>query len=57
VIDLVPADEAAAAAKARAEKRTWLDAHDYKIVGIFATDVESDMAAALSRIETAIGQT
>jgi len=55
VVDLVPADETAAAAKARAEKRDWLEAHEYKVVGIFARDIESDMAAALTRIEHAIG--
>ena len=55
IVDLVPADESAAAAAARAQKRSWLEAHDYKVVGIFAGDVESDMAAALDRIAQAIG--
>ncbi len=55
VIDLVPADESVAAAAARAQKRDWLEAHDYSVVGIFAGDVESDMAAALERIAQAIG--
>jgi tRNA/rRNA methyltransferase len=56
VVDLVPADETGIAAKARAEKRDWLQAHDYTVVGIFDRDVESDMAAALARIEDAIAQ-
>jgi tRNA/rRNA methyltransferase len=55
VIDLVPADESEAAAKARAEKRDWLAAHDYTVLGIFAGGLESDMAATLERIEKAIG--
>jgi tRNA/rRNA methyltransferase len=55
IVDLVPADESAAAAATRAQKRAWLEAHDYKVVGIFAGDVESDMAAALDRIAQAIG--
>jgi tRNA/rRNA methyltransferase len=55
VIDLVPPDETSAVAKARAEKHAWLEARDYKVLGIFAADIESDMAAALQRIETAIG--
>jgi len=55
VIDLVPAQESEAAAKTRAEKRGWLAAHDYTVLGIFAGDLESDMAATLERIETAIG--
>jgi tRNA/rRNA methyltransferase len=55
VIDLLPPDETAAAAKTRGEKRSWLEAHDYTVLGIFAGDVESDIAAALERIERAIG--
>jgi tRNA/rRNA methyltransferase len=55
VIDLVPARESEAAAKTRAEKRGWLAAHDYTVLGIFAGELESDMAATLQRIETAIG--
>jgi tRNA/rRNA methyltransferase len=55
VIDLVPPDETAAVAKTRAAKRTWLEARDYKVLGIFADDIESDMAGALQQIETAIG--
>jgi tRNA/rRNA methyltransferase len=54
VIDLVPADETAAAAANRAQKRAWLEDHHYTVVGIFAGDVESDMEAALERIEQAI---
>jgi tRNA/rRNA methyltransferase len=57
VIDLVPADETAAAAKARSDKRDWLEAHKYTVVGISAVDIESDIAAVLARIELAIGQT
>src|SRR5580658_941523 len=56
VIDLVPADESETAANARAQKRDWLKAHDYTVLGIFDREVESDMAAALARIENAIGQ-
>ncbi|HUD87281.1 MAG TPA: TrmJ/YjtD family RNA methyltransferase [Xanthobacteraceae bacterium] len=56
VIDLKPSDESAAAAKTRAERRAWLVARNYKVLGIFAGDVESDMAAALARIETAVGE-
>ena len=55
VIDLVPADESEAAAKSRAAKRDWLKAHDYKVLGIFDRDVESDMAAVLEQIDNAIG--
>ena len=54
VIDLVPPDESAAAAKTRAQKRAWLEEHDYAVVAIFAGDLEFDMAAVLERIERAI---
>jgi very-short-patch-repair endonuclease len=50
----VPADESEAAEKSRADKRDWLKAHDYKVVGIFDRDVESDMAAVLEQIDKAV---
>ena len=40
VIDLVPPNETSAAAKTRGEKRGWLEAHNYKVLGIFASDAE-----------------
>jgi tRNA/rRNA methyltransferase len=55
VIDLVPNDESEMAAKTRAERHAWLKAHDYTVLGIFAGDLESDMATTLERIEKAIG--
>ena len=55
VIDLVPADESAAAAQARAEKHGWLKAHDYKVLEMFAREIESDMPACLERVAQAIG--
>jgi tRNA/rRNA methyltransferase len=55
VVDIVPADETSAAAKSRAEKRAWLESHEYTVLGIFAADIESNMAAALDRIDRAIG--
>jgi tRNA/rRNA methyltransferase len=54
VIDLVPADESAAAAKSRADKRNWLETHDYKVLGILAGDIESAIGAVLERIDQAI---
>ncbi|MFZ0374307.1 MAG: DUF559 domain-containing protein, partial [Xanthobacteraceae bacterium] len=56
VVDLVPAEETAAAAAARAQKNAWLESHDYTVVPLFAGDVESDMAAALDRVDQAIGR-
>jgi tRNA/rRNA methyltransferase len=55
VIDLEPDGESAKAAKSRTAKRDWLAAHDYKVLGIFAGELESDMAATLDRIDKAIG--
>jgi tRNA/rRNA methyltransferase len=54
-IDLLPTDESAAAARIREEKNAWLNEHNYKVLGIFARDVESDMATTLERIAAAIG--
>jgi tRNA/rRNA methyltransferase len=54
VIDLVSPDESAAAVKSRAEKNSWLKDHNYTVLGIFAGDVESDMATTLDRIAAAI---
>jgi len=51
VIDLVPADESEASAKSRADKRDWLKAHDYTVLGIFAGDIESAIGAVLERID------
>jgi tRNA/rRNA methyltransferase len=55
VIDLVPADESAAAAKARAHKRDWLAARGYRVVEMLASDVQSDIGAALERLDRAVG--
>jgi tRNA/rRNA methyltransferase len=55
VIDLVPAQESPAAARTRAEKRAWLEARDYTVLGIFVGDLESDIPATLERIGQAIG--
>jgi len=55
VLDLVPEDESPEATKTRTEKRDWLEAHNYKVLGIFGPDLESGMPAVLDRIEAAIG--
>jgi tRNA/rRNA methyltransferase len=55
VIDLVPAGEEPAAAKARADKYAWLAERGYTIVPVPAAEIESDMSASLSRIDAAIG--
>src|SRR5262245_25753638 len=54
VIDLVPHDESAVAAAARAQKRAWLTERDYRVVEITAGEVETDPAAALERLAQSI---
>jgi tRNA/rRNA methyltransferase len=55
VIDVVPAGETSAAAKTRADKHAWLAEHGYAVIELLASTIESDMAAALERIDQAIG--
>jgi tRNA/rRNA methyltransferase len=55
VIDLVPAEESAEAAKTRAEKRSYLDQRDYRILEVSVAEVERDAATVLDRLATAIG--
>lgn len=50
VIDLVPAGEAAPAAKARAEKRAWLAEHDYRIIELSGDEIERDVGQVLDRL-------
>ena len=54
VIDFVPVEESAEVAKARAAKRAWLIARDYRVIEVAAGDVQSDIAAVLDRLERAI---
>jgi tRNA/rRNA methyltransferase len=55
VVDLVPAGEEPVAAKARADKYAWLTERGYAIVPVPAAEIETDIAAALSRIDEALG--
>ena len=50
VIDLVPAQENAAAAKARADKRAWLIERGYRVLAVEASAVEADLPAVLDRL-------
>jgi tRNA/rRNA methyltransferase len=47
VIELVPAEETEEAAKARAARRAWLAARDYRVVPIAMDAVDADAAAVL----------
>jgi tRNA/rRNA methyltransferase len=55
VIEIMPAETSEAIETARRERHAWLAAHDYRIVEALATEIESDMPAALVRIDEAIG--
>ncbi|HTV29743.1 MAG TPA: TrmJ/YjtD family RNA methyltransferase [Xanthobacteraceae bacterium] len=50
VVALVPPDESADAAKARADKRSWLAARGYKVLDIPAREVEADIVGSLEEI-------
>jgi tRNA/rRNA methyltransferase len=50
VIDLKPAAEDDAAAALRADKRAWLEAHDYRVVEVKAAEAERDVAGVLNEL-------
>jgi tRNA/rRNA methyltransferase len=54
VIDLKPPAENEGAAALRAEKRAWLEAHDYRVVELSAAEVEKDVAAMLDSISAVV---
>ena len=56
VLDLKPADENAAAAQARADKRAWLAARGYRVIEIVARNAEADIGALLDRLEQVIAE-
>ena len=49
-VELINPGESDAIMKDRAERRTWLEARDYRVVDIAAADVERDLAAELDRL-------
>jgi tRNA/rRNA methyltransferase len=54
VIDIVPQNESAAAAKARAERHAWLAQRDYRVVQIRERELEADVAGVLDSLDAAI---
>ena len=56
VIDVVPAQESAAALEARKEKRQWLSDRDYRVVEVTAGDVEADVRRVLDQLDTALAE-
>jgi tRNA/rRNA methyltransferase len=55
VIDLVPDAENEVAAKARAEKRRWLQDRGYLVIAIAVREVERDLAKVLGELTQLIG--
>jgi tRNA/rRNA methyltransferase len=55
VLDLVPAAESEEAARNRAGKRAWLEAHGYRVVDVKVAEVESTPANAFDRLAAALG--
>jgi len=54
VLDLMPAQESAAAAALRMKKHAWLAERDYRVIKIAEVDLEADTAAVLDRLGTVI---
>lgn len=51
VIDLRPAEEAAEAVQTRVEKNNWLAKHDYRVIDVWAAEVEADVRGLLDRLD------
>ena len=54
VIELVPADESATAAKARAERREWFVERSYRVMDVAMAEVEADVTQVLDRLATSV---
>jgi tRNA/rRNA methyltransferase len=50
-IELTNASESEAIVKDRAERQTWLEARDYRVLHVAVVDVERDLAAELDRVQ------
>jgi tRNA/rRNA methyltransferase len=55
VIDIVPGEESAPAAKARADKQAWLAERGYRVLPVRAAAIEADAGKVLDELEAAIG--
>nr|WP_237718365.1 DUF559 domain-containing protein [Rhodovulum sp. PH10] len=54
VIDIEPREEADEARTARADKRAWLSARDYRVLPVAAGAIEADPHAVLDALATAL---
>jgi tRNA/rRNA methyltransferase len=55
VIDVVPAEETAAAAQTRAQRRAWLQERGYRIIAVAAHEIDAGVTGVLDRLACAIG--
>ena len=55
VIDIVPGEESATAAKARADKHAWLAERGYRVLPLRAAEIEADVGKVLDELEAALG--
>jgi len=53
-IELVEDGDGETVHKDRAERRTWLEARDYRVVRMGVADVERDLAGELERLEASL---
>ncbi len=54
VIDIVPVDETDEAARTRAEKRSWLAEHGYRVLEVRAADVKMEIGKILDRLSALV---
>jgi len=54
VIDVVPIEESAARARARAEKHNWLQERGYRVAAIKQADLERDLPGVLDSLSAAL---
>ncbi len=55
-IELENADESETIVADRAARKAWLEARDYRVVGMRVADVEGDLASELERLEASLGE-
>jgi tRNA/rRNA methyltransferase len=55
-IELENPDETEAIASDRAARRSWLEARDYRVIGMRVADVERDLEAELGRLEAGLSE-
>jgi tRNA/rRNA methyltransferase len=54
VIDLLPGEESAAAAEARAEKQAWLAERGYRVLPVRLAEIEADVGKVLDELAAKI---